>query len=182
MNLEPVIVAVGRSEQHEFSKQSLSSIQLVKGLGVENDCHNGVTVQHRSRLKITPAPANLRQVHIIHSELFDEMREAGHDVLPQQLGENITTRNLDVLSLPSGTVLRLGEAAVVEITGLRNPCQQIEDFQQGLQAKMLVRDAAGKLVRKSGVMSVVKEGGRVDVGSRIVVELPEEPHRPLRVV
>ena len=149
---------------------------------MENDCHNGVTVQHRSRLKIRPAPANLRQVHIIHSELFDEMREAGHSILPQQLGENITTRNLDVLNLPSGTMLRLGEAATVEITGLRNPCDQIEHFQEGLQAKMLVCTEEGKLVRKTGVMSIVNIGGRVEVGARIVVQLPEEPHRPLRVV
>ena len=165
------MVAVGRSEQHDFSKQSLSSIDLVQGLGVLGDCHNGVTVQHRSRLKIKPPPANLRQVHIIHSELFDEMREAGHDVKPQDLGENVTTR-----------ILRFGDQATVEITGLRNPCDQIENFQAGLQAKMLVRDAGGKLVRKTGVMGIVKEGGVIDVGCQIVVQMPAEPHKPLRVV
>lgn len=178
----PTVVAVGRSLQHNFSKHSEASIDLVEGLGVDQDCHNGVTVQHLSRMKIQPLPANLRQVHLIHAELFDEMREAGHTVQPQQLGENITTQNLDLLNLPTGTILRFGAQAVVEVTGLRNPCAQIENFQPGLQDKLVIRNTEGKLVRKCGIMSVVKTGGRVDVGSEIKVELPDEPHRPLRVV
>ncbi len=165
---ESVVLAVGRSEKHVFSKVSEASIDLVEGLGVANDCHNGVTVQHLSRMKIKPAPVNLRQVHLIHAELFDEVREAGHSVLPQQLGENITTRDLDVLNLPTGALLRIGEHAVMEVTGLGNPCQQIENFQAGLQSKLVVRNAEGKLVRKCGIMGIVKIGGRVTKTEAVV--------------
>ena len=182
MRAQPVVLAVGRSKEHDFSKYSEASIELVTGLGVADDCHRGETVQHRSRMNIKPAPPNLRQVHLIHAELFDEMGEIGHCITPLQLGENITTQNLDLLNLPTGALLRLGESAVVEVTGLRNPCPQIENFQAGLQDKLVVRNAEGKLMRKCGIMSIVKTGGHVEPGSRIVVDLPEGPHRPLRVV
>ncbi len=182
MQSEPVVVAVGLLQEHGFSKVTQPSIDLVEGLGVAGDCHSGVTVQQPYRKKIRPAPPNLRQVHLIHAELFDEVLEAGHTVLPQQLGENITTRNLDLLNLPTGTLLRLGEHAVVEVTGLRHPCFKIDNFQAGLEAKMLARDDKGKLVRKSGIMGIVKTGGRVDVGVQIGVQLPNEPHRRMRAV
>lgn len=122
MGAEPVVVAVGCCQQHAFSKTTQHSIEFVKGLGVQDDAHNGVTIQHLSRMKIQPPPANFRQVHLIHAELFDELQEAGHTVAPQQLGENVTTRNPDVLTLPVGTLLQLGDQALVEVTGLRNPC------------------------------------------------------------
>ena len=182
MGGEPTIIAVGCSQQHAFSKTTQHSIDLIEGLGVQGDAHNGVTVQHLSRMKIQPPPANLRQVHLIHAELFDELREAGHLVEPQQLGENVTTRHLDILQLPAGTLLQLGDQALVEVTGLRNPCQQIENFQAGLQDKLVFRDAEGKLMRKCGIMGIVKRGGNIQTGASIKVQLPPEPHKPLRVV
>lgn len=182
MKLEPTVVAVGSSQQHNFSKTTLDSIELLEGLGVQGDAHNGVTVQHLSRLKIQPPPANLRQVHLIHAELFDELQEAGYTVARQQLGENVTTRNLDLLTLPTGTLLQLGDHALVEVTGLRNPCLQIDNFQTGLQDKLVCRTAKGKLQRKCGIMGIVKSGGHVRTGATISIKLPEEPHRPLRVV
>ena len=182
MSQVPVVVAVGLVEEHGFSKVTQPSIELVEGLGVAGDCHSGLTVQQLYRKKIRPAPPNLRQVHVMHAELFDEVLEAGHTVLPQQLGENITTRNLDLLNLPTGTLLRLGDQAVVEVTGLRHPCYKIENFQAGLESKMLARDDKGKLVRKSGIMGIVKVGGRVDTGAHIRVQFPDEPHRRMRAV
>lgn len=182
MHLQPTVVAVGCSQEHTFSKATQHSIDLMEGLGVKGDAHNGVTVQHRSRMNIRPAPANLRQVHLIHDELLDELREAGHSVAPQQLGENVTTRNVDLLKLPTGTLLHLGEQAIVEVTGLRNPCPQIEKFQAGLQDKLVFRTAEGKLVRKCGVTGIVKTGGLVETGATIKVHLPQEPHQPLKVV
>lgn len=166
MDVTPIVVAVGSSRQHKFSKTTRDSIELLEGLGVQGDAHNGVTVQHLSRLKIQPPPANLRQVHVIHAELFDELQEAGYTVAPQQLGENVTTRNLDLLNLPTGTLLTFGNQAVVEVTGLRNPCQQIENFQAGLLDKLAFRTAEGKLKRKCGVMGVVKAGGHVETAQQ----------------
>ena len=182
MGVEPVVVAVGCSQQHTFSKVTQHSIELVKGLGVQDDAHNGVTVQHLSLVKIQPPPVNLRQVHLIHADLFEELREAGHTVTPQQLGENVTTRNLDLLTLPVGTLLHLGDQALVEVTGLRNPCAQIETFQAGLQDKLSFCNAEGKLTRKCGIMGVVKIGGHVQTGAAIKVQLPDRPQKALRVV
>lgn len=176
------VVAVGRNEKHTFSKHRQDSITLQEGLGVEGDAHNGPTVQHRSRLNIRPPPANLRQVHLIHSELFEEVKAAGFTVAPLDLGENITTQGVELLNLPSGTRLQFQQGAVVELTGLRNPCPQIENFQPGLQDKMLSRDEQGKLIRKSGVMSVVLTAGCVRPGDIFEVVVPDESHRPLRVV
>lgn len=176
------VLVVGRSKTHTFSKIAEESIYLQEGLGVEGDAHNGKTVQHLSRMKIKPLPANLRQVHLIHSELFQELKEAGFTVQPLQLGENITTQGVDLLSLPTGTRLHLGQQAVVEVTGLRNPCPQIENFQPGLLEKMTSRTPEGKLIRKSGVMGVVLAAGCVRSGDQIQVHLPPEPHCCLRVV
>lgn len=174
-----VVTAVSRSGSHTFSKPNQAGIELVAGLGVDGDAHQGTTVKHRSRVARDPSQPNLRQVHLIHAELHDELAHAGFEVDPGALGENVTTRGVDLLGLPTGTRLRLGGSAVVEVTGLRNPCYQIDDFQQGLLRQVVGRDADGNVVRKSGVMSVVLEGGAVRPGDPVRVELPPEPHQPL---
>ncbi|MFC6023530.1 MOSC domain-containing protein [Plantactinospora solaniradicis] len=174
-----VVTAVARDEGHNFSKPSQDSIRLLAGLGVEGDAHLGVTVKHRSRVAQDPTQPNLRQVHLIHSELHDELRASGHRVAPGEMGENVTTRGVDLLGLPVGTLLRLGDAAVVEVTGLRNPCAQIDNFQSGLLKRVLGRNEAGDLVRLAGIMGVVRESGEVRPGDGIRIELPAEPHRPL---
>ncbi|MQA82658.1 MAG: MOSC domain-containing protein [Streptosporangiales bacterium] len=180
--MDGVVTAVGRSEGHAFSKPTETSIQLLTGLGVEGDAHSGETVKHRSRVRRDPTQPNLRQVHLIHAELHDELGEAGFEVKAGQLGENVTTRGIDLLGLPTGTVLRLGDSAVVEVTGLRNPCHQIDDFQQGLLKQVLHRDEDGTVVRKTGVMGVVRADGDVRVGDPVLVELPVRPHEPLAPV
>lgn len=182
LNMPATVVAVSRSDSHSFSKQNQSSIRLIEGLGVEGDAHQGVTVKHRSRVARDPAQPNLRQVHVIHAELQDELAAAGFDVQPGELGENITTRGVALLELPAGTRLRLGSVAVVEITGLRNPCAQIDRFKPGLLGEVVGRDASGAVWRKTGIMSVVITGGEVRPGDPIEVALPREPHRPLEVV
>ncbi len=176
------VLAVHRSSSHSFSKYAEDSIELVAGLGVRGDAHAGATVKHRSRVARDPSQPNWRQVHLLHAELFDELVAAGFAVFPGDLGENLTTRGLDLLALPTGTRLRLGAAAVVEVTGLRNPCSQIDRFQPGLTAAVLDRDAQGQLVRKAGVMGVVLAGGTVRAGDTISVDLPAAPHRPLAPV
>ena len=176
------VTAVSRSGAHTFGKGNVGSVRLLAGLGVEGDAHMGATVKHRSRVARDPTQPNLRQVHLIHAELHDELRAAGFEVAPGEMGENVTTRGVDLLSLPAGARLRLGDEAVVEVTGLRNPCAQIDRFQPGLLAAVLGRDAEGRLVRKAGVMAVVLAGGEVRPGDAVQVELPPEPRRPLEVV
>lgn len=178
----PTVTAVAASSGHHFSKQVRPVIRLVEGLGVEGDGHLGKTVQHLSRVRRDPTQPNLRQVHLMPTELFDEVREAGHVVEPGDLGENITTSGVEVFALPTGTVLRLGDVAEVLVTGLRNPCRQIDDFQPGLLRQVLGRDAAGHPVRRAGIMGVVRRGGEVRPGDDITVVLPHEPHRPLELV
>ena len=173
------VVAVSRSPRHKFSKSPEMSIRLLAGLGVEGDAHMGETVKHRSRVRVDPTQPNLRQVHLIHEELFEEVGRAGFQVCPGALGENITTRGIDLLGLPVGTLLRIGDEAVIEVTGLRNPCVQIEGFQGGLLKQVVGRDEGGNLVRKAGIMSVVREGGIVRPGDLLKAELPDGPHRPL---
>ncbi|MDB5373445.1 MAG: domain containing protein [Belnapia sp.] len=173
------VVAVARDGAHRFAKPLATEITLLAGLGVAGDAHAGVTVQHRSRVAQDPRQPNLRQLHLIQAELFEELTAAGFQVAPGELGENVTTRGIDLLGLPVGTLLRLGDAAVVEVTGLRNPCRQIERWQPGLLAAVLGRDAAGRLVRKAGIMGVVLAGGTVRPGDAVVVDLPPPPHRPL---
>ncbi|MFE5342266.1 MOSC domain-containing protein [Isoptericola sp. NPDC056578] len=172
------VVAVHASAVHGFSKPALDGVLLVEGVGVEGDAHAGVTVQHRSRVARDPSQPNLRQVHLIHAELFDLLREAGHAVAPGDLGENLTTRGIDLLALPVGTRLTIG-AAVVTVTGLRNPCRQIDDFQPGLLKQVLRRGADGGVERLAGVMGIVSRGGTVRPGDAIGVELPAPPHLPL---
>ncbi len=180
--MEQLVTAVSGSEGYSFSKPNWESIRLVAGLGVEGDVHAGETVKHRHRVKQDPTKPNLRQVHLIHAELHDELNAAGFTVAPGQLGENITTRGVNLLDLPTGTRLLLGPQAVVELTGLRNPCFQLDQFQKGLLAATLDRDEDGSLIRKAGVMSIVLTGGDVRPGDVIVVELPPEPHQPLEPV
>lgn len=175
-------MAVSSSPRHTFHKDNLPQIQLLAGLGVEGDAHCGATVKHRSRVAQNPDQPNLRQVHLIPSELFDELMSAGFTVAPGELGENITTCGVELLSLPVGARLAIGESAVVELTGLRNPCAQIDRFQKGLLAAVLGRDDQGQLVRKAGVMGIVLTGGTVRPGDAIHVTLPPEPHQPLERV
>jgi MOSC domain-containing protein YiiM len=176
------VTAVHRSTDHSFSKFAEDTVVLVAGLGVEGDAHAGELVKHRSRVRRDPTAPNLRQVHLLHAELFDELMAKGFAVFPGDLGENVTTRGVDLLALPTGTRLRLGGQAVVELTGLRNPCSQIDKFQSGLTAAVLDRDAAGELVRKAGVMAVVLQGGEIRPGDGVAIELPEGDQRPLAPV
>lgn len=176
------VVAVSARRGHHFSKTPAFSIRLLKGLGVAGDAHIGETVKHRSRVRRDPTQPNLRQVHLIHAELFAELRDKGFVVQPADLGENVTTEGVDLLALPAGARLHLGASAVVEITGLRNPCIQIDTFRKGLMAATLERDALGHLVRKAGVMSIVLADGDIRPGDAIRVEWPTGPHRPLQPV
>lgn len=168
----PVVSAVHASGLHSFSKFTEPVIRFIAGLGVEGDAHAGATVKHRSRVARDPGAPNLRQVHLIHAELFDELMADGFAVWPGDLGENLTTRGLDLLGLPTGTRLHLGDTVVIELTGLRNPCSQLNRFQPGLMAATLSRDAQGGVVRKAGVMAVVHEGGEVRAGDGIRVLAP----------
>jgi MOSC domain-containing protein YiiM len=176
------VLAVHLSPLHTFSKSNRNSITLLQGLGVEGDAHCGKKVKHRSRLKIRPAPVNLRQVHLIHEELFVELKAKRFEIAPGQLGENITTVGLDLLQLPRGTKLHLGETAIVEITGLRNPCAQLNNFREGLLAAVLDKDDKGELIRKAGIMGIVLQGGDVKPGDNIRVSLPEGPFLKLAPV
>jgi MOSC domain-containing protein YiiM len=180
--MKPVVVSVGAHSRHAFSKPRLERIRLLEGLGVEGDAHCGATVKHRSRVRQDPTQPNLRQVHLIHEELFAELAARGFTVAPGDIGENVTTRGIELLALPVDTELHLGAEAVVRLTGLRNPCSQLDGFQAGLMAAVLGRDAAGNVVRKSGVMGVVVRGGIVGPGDPIGVVLPPEPRRGLEKV
>lgn len=176
------MVAVSSSDTHSMSKPNRPSIRLLAGLGVEGDAHQGATVKHRSRVARDPSQPNLRQVHLIHAELHDELRDLGFDIAAGRMGENVTTHGIELLALPAGTRLRLGATAIVEITGLRNPCAQLESLQPGLMAATLGRDDHGRLVRKAGVMAVVLADGEVRPGDPVEAGLPSLPHRPLEPV
>lgn len=177
-----VVTAVSCSSTHTFTKPKQDRIRLIPGLGVEGDAHLGETVKHRSRVARDPRQPNLRQVHLIHAELHDELQAAGFAVSAGQMGENVTTRGIDLLKLPTGTRLHLGDTAVVEVTGLRNPCTQLDHFQTGLLAAVLGRNEHGTLIRKTGVMAIVLAGGEVQSGDLITVELPPEPYQSLESV
>jgi MOSC domain-containing protein YiiM len=176
------VSTVSSNGVYSFTKPNRESVTLLAGLGVEGDVHAGTTVKHRSRMRRDPSQPNLRQVHLIHEELFEELRAAGFEVSAGQLGENVTTRGIDLLGLPTGTLLRLGDEAVVEVTGLRNPCLQIDGFQDGLLRQVVGRDADGSVRRRAGIMSVVVTGGVVRPGDPVEAELPDGPHVPLEVV
>jgi MOSC domain-containing protein YiiM len=177
-----VVVAVCASASHSMRKHAGESIRLVEQLGVFGDAHAGTTVKHRSRVARDPSQPNLRQVHLIHAELHDELRARGFEVEAGEMGENVTTRGIDLLGLPTGALLRLGAEATVEITGLRNPCAQLDEIQAGLMKAVLDRDAEGRLVRKAGVMGVVRAGGLVCPGDAIAIALPDAPYRALEPV
>lgn len=174
-----VVIAVAASATHTMAKPLQNHIRLLAGLGVEGDAHMGVRVKHRSRVAVDPGAPNLRQVHLIHAELHDELAMAGFTLAPGQMGENITTRGIDLLALPAGTLLYLGGAAVVEITGLRNPCAQLNQIQAGLMAAVIERDAKGNLIRKAGVMGIVLANGYVRPGDPVRIAPPPLPHLPL---
>jgi len=176
------IQALAQDGAHRFSKQPAESLTLIAGLGVEGDAHAGVTVKHRSRVARDPSQPNLRQLHLLHAEIFEELAPQGFTLKPGDIGENVTTRGIDLLGLGTGTRLCLGTEAIVEITGLRNPCAQLDHFQSGLMAAMLGRDEAGGLVRKSGVMAIVLQGGVLRAGDPIIVMAHGGPHRPLQPV
>lgn len=180
--MKGTVIAVSKSPIHSFSKTNQQSIKLITGLGVEGDAHMGEKVQHRSRVAKDPNQPNLRQVHLIHAELHEELRQRGFDVSAGQMGENITTRGIDLLGLPTGARLHIGNTVVVEVTGLRNPCYQLDDFQNGLMKAVLDKDEQGNLIRKAGVMGIVLTDGEVYVNDNIRVELPPEPHEQLKPV
>jgi MOSC domain-containing protein YiiM len=175
------VAGVCLSPAHGFSKQPAAAIRLIAGEGVEGDAHCGRTVKHRSRVAVDPTQPNLRQVHLIPAELFDEPDDEGFEIGIGDLGENITTEQIDLLALPRGAILAIGEARI-EITGLRNPCAQIEAFRKGLLAAVLDKAPDGALIRKAGVMGVVLEGGEITPGDEIFVTLPPGPHERLERV
>ena len=177
-----IVIAVSQSATHTLTKPNQTSITLLANLGVEGDAHLGETVKHRSRVARDPSQPNLRQVHLIHAELHDQLLASGFSLIAGQMGENVTTRGVDLLGLPTGARLHLGSTAVVQVTGLRNPCAQLDTIQPGLMAATLDRDQHGNLVRKAGIMGVVVTGGQVRPGDPIRVELPPEPHQPLAPV
>lgn len=179
--MAPVVESVSSSPEHTFSKPVRPRIRLVAGLGVEGDAHLGGRVKHRSRVAADPTQPNLRQVHLIHAELFEEVALTGFSVEPGQMGENILTRGVDLLGLSKGTVLSFGRARV-EVTGLRNPCAQIDGFSQGLLKQMVFRDEQGGLVRRAGIMGVVLDGGVVEPGMAVGVREPGGAHVPLERV
>lgn len=176
--MRPSVTAVHRSAEHSFSKPTVPEIELLEGLGVAGDAHCGTTVKHRSRVRADPDQPNLRQVHLMHAELFDHLATAGHRVSAGELGENITTHGIALLELPVGTRLTIG-AAVITITGLRNPCQQINDFQPGLLKRVLRMTPDGELERLTGVMGIVSRSGTVRAADTIDVTLPPPPHHRL---
>ena len=177
-----VVVTVSRDGEHRPSKAVTEEIVLLAGLGVQGDAHAGASVQHRSRVAADPTQPNLRQVHVIHAELHAELRAQGFDVGPGQLGENLLTAGVDLLGLPRGTLLHLGAQAVVEVTGLRNPCVQLDVLQPGLLRAVVGRDEHGEVVRKAGIMGIVVHGGPVRPSDTIEVRLPAGPHHALERV
>lgn len=179
MSAEAKVLGVHVDANHRFSKRTVKEIQLLAGLGVFGDAHLGVTVQHLSRVRADPTAPNLRQVHLIHQELFGSLLPKGFAIVPGALGENITTTGIDLLGLPRGTLLRIGQSAVVEVTGLRNPCAQINNFRPGLLKELVGHDSTGVLVRKAGIMGIIRHGGIVKNGDQITMTLPPTPHEKL---
>lgn len=180
--MSATVASLSNSGEHTFSKQTTDWLNLIAGEGVAGDAHCGTTVKHRSRVAIDPSQPNLRQVHLIAVELLDELGREGFALKPGDLGENVLTRGLDLIALPRGTRLRIGLDAELELTGLRNPCGQIEAFRPGLLAKVALRDGQRAIVRKAGVMAIVSTGGRISLGDTIAVTLPPLPHEPLNRV
>lgn len=180
--MQGVVKAVSKSPSHTMSKPNSQNIVLIKGEGIEGDAHRGTTVKHRSRVAADPTQPNLRQVHLIHTELHQELSEQGFSILPGAMGENITTMGIPLLDLPRGTILKFGAEAIVEVTGLRNPCHQLNGLQEGLLKAVLDKDEDGNLIRKAGIMGIVLNGGKVKEGDDIIVEFPPQPHVRLEKV
>lgn len=180
--MSPTILSLHRSPVHQLSKGAAPSLRLLAGLGVEGDAHCGATVQHRSRTAVDPHQPNLRQVHLLHSELLRELESEGFAVGPGSMGENILTVGVDLLDLPTGTRLALGHQAVIEVTGLRNPCRQVQQIDPALLARLAYRDPSGNIVRLAGIMAIVLRSGEVFTGDAIEIEMPEAPHQPLAPV
>ncbi len=177
------VLAVSKSEKHTFIKYTCAQINLLKGLGVEGDAHMGKKVKHVYLVRKNPNQPNLRQVHLMHSELFDELEAAGFKrILPGEMGENITTIGLDLLNLPKNTILAIGKDVKIQITGLRDPCNQLNDIQEGLLKALIYKDKEGNLIRKTGIMGIVLEGGIVQNQDKIAVQLPEKPFVALEPV
>jgi MOSC domain-containing protein YiiM len=176
------VLSLSLDDKHQFSKTLCTSLTFLTGLGVEGDAHHGKTVQHRSRVNLDPTQPNLRQVHLIHSELITELQTKGFDVQAGTLGENILTQGIDLLSLPKDALLQLGEEVILKVTGLRNPCDQLDNYQKGLTRAVLDKDEAGNLIRKAGIMAIVVKGGIVNLNEAISIRLPEEPHQRLERV
>ena len=177
--MKPSIVTLSKSESHSMQKYSQSALKLISGYGIEGDVHAGGTVKHRSRRKKNSELPNLRQVHLIHSELYEELRLDGFVLNHGELGENITTKDLNLLNLPEGTILNIGPDVKIEITGLRNPCSQLDDLRKGLMKAVLERSETGELIRKTGVMAIVISGGEILLSNTIDIEYPSKPHRKL---
>ncbi|MDO8907985.1 MAG: MOSC domain-containing protein [Pseudohongiella sp.] len=178
----PKVISLSKDDQHQFSKRNCDSLDLLTGLGVEGDAHCGATVKHRSRVRADAEQPNLRQVHLIHSELLSELQDKGFNVRAGTLGENILTKDLNVLALPRNSLLKIGKDTVLRVTGLRNPCAQLDNFQQGLTKACLDQDGSGGVRRKAGVMAVVEAGGTIYVNDVIIVEYPPEPFEALEPV
>jgi len=165
----PRILSVNKSNAYSFSKKSVPEIYLIEGIGIEGDIHSGKLVKHRSRIKRDPTVPNLRQVHLIHAELLDSLSKQGHQIMPGNIGENITTRGIDLLSLSTNTVLQLRDEAQIQVAGLRNPCQQLNNFQEGLMQKLIFKDTTGEITRLAGIMSIVNKSGYVRTGDPITI-------------
>lgn len=176
------VASLSKDSKHRFSKQTCNSLTFLKGLGIEGDAHCGALVKHRSRVKADPSQPNLRQVHLVATELISELKHSGFDVEAGTIGENILTSGVDLLSLPQGAMLFIGSEVVLKITGLRNPCAQLDNYQAGLTKAVLDRDDEGNLIRKAGIMAIVEKGGLVNVGDAIHVELPPGPQLALERV
>jgi len=169
------IIALSKNPIHNVSKQNHNELILLEGLGVEGDVHMGKTAKHRSRVAKNPLQPNLRQIHLIESELYEELKLKGFDIQPGQMGENITTSDLDLLKLPENTILKIGAQAEVLITGLRNPCNQLNGIQDGLMQAVIEKDSSGNLIRKAGIMGIVTKGGKVTLNDNIEVKFPSKP-------
>ncbi len=180
--MDPIVIAVSLSETHSFSKTNQPAIQLIEDLGVDGDAHSGKMIKHRYLVNKDAAKPNIRQVHLIHAELLDLLEGKGFTVHPGQLGENITTRGIDLLGLPTGTIVKIGLETLVQLTALRNPCKQIDEFQKGLLKEVLYKDDEGNLIRETGVMGIVLKSGMVRPGDSIQIEIPLEPHQKLEYV
>ncbi len=176
------ILSVSKSRTHTFRKINQTSIQLIEGKGVAGDAHLGITVKHRSRVAKDPTQPNLRQVHLIHAELFEELSTKGFEIQAGDMGENITTSGVELLNLPRNTILRIGSSAKIQVTGLRNPCVQLDNFQDGLMKAVLDKDDAGNLIRKAGIMGIVLTGGNIAIGDSIIIEFPSKPYLKLERV